>query len=82
MELVVPYLDLVVVTAARDEEWLGFIEVNAADGALVLVDVVGQSFDAVVTQLDDPVVETGEDPWALGVEGKTLHPVALGFEFG
>ncbi|KAK7317791.1 hypothetical protein RJT34_02320 [Clitoria ternatea] len=65
----VPHLDLVVVTAAGDAEGLGFMEVDAMDDALVLIEVVGQSSNAVVTQLDDPAVETGEDPWALGVEG-------------
>lgn len=27
-------------------------------------------------------METGKDPWALGVEAQALHSVTLGLEFG
>ncbi|KAK7293345.1 hypothetical protein RJT34_16208 [Clitoria ternatea] len=78
----VPHLDLVVIATAGDEEGLGFVEVDASDSALVLVEVVGQSSDAVVAQLDDSTVGACKDPWVLRVEDKALYPFALGFEFG
>lgn len=81
MCLVVPHLNLVIVTS-RDEERLGLVEVNAADGAVVLVEAVEERAHAVVPHLDDPAVEAGEDPWAARVEGEALDPVALGLELG
>ena len=34
----------------------------------------------VVPQLEDSVVEGGEDPGPVDVEGQTLHPGGLGLE--
>jgi len=32
--------------------------------------------------LDHAAVQGCEDPWALGVKGQALHPVALGLKLG
>lgn len=55
---------------------------DTADGAVVLVELVDQGSHAVVPKLDNAAVETGKDPWALGVEAQALHSVTLGLEFG
>jgi hypothetical protein len=58
------------------------VEVDAANGAVVLVEAVYQGTHAVVPQLDHPRVQRGEDPWALGVERQPLDPVRLGLRTG
>lgn len=80
MRLVIPHLNLVII-ASGDEERLGLVEVDAADGAVVLLEAVDERPHAVVPELDDTAVEAGEDPWTLGVEAQPLNAVALGLEF-
>ena len=75
-QLVVPHLDLVVV-AARHEEWLMIMEVNAAHGTVVLVEAIDQRLHAVVPELHYAVVQRCENPRPVRVEGEPLHPVAL-----
>ena len=43
----------------------------------MLVISVKQRAHAVIPELDDTIMQTGEDPRAFGVEGKSLH--AVGF---
>lgn len=54
---------------------------DAADGAVVLVELVDQGSHAVVPELDDAAVETRQDPWPLRVETQALHSVTLRLEF-
>jgi hypothetical protein len=79
--LVVPHLDFVVITSG-DEERLGGVEVDSADGPVVLVEAVEEGAHAVVPHLDHPAVEARQDPWPPRVEGQALDPVALGLELG
>lgn len=58
------------------------MEVHAADGPVVLVEAVEQRAHPVVPELDDAVVQRGEDPGPHRVEGEALHPVRLGLELG
>ena len=68
-QLVRPDLDAIVV-AARGEERLGGVEVDAADGAVVLVEAVDEGSHAVVPEL----------VWRLGLRlGLRLR---FGFAFG
>lgn len=60
--LVGPDLDLVVV-AARDEEGLSSVEVDAANRAVVLLKSVNQGTHAVIPKLDGRRVEGDENPW-------------------
>lgn len=55
---------------------------DAADGAVVLVEAVEEGAHAVVPHLDHPAVEAGQDPWPPRVEAQPLHPVALRLELG
>lgn len=80
MQLIVPDLDLVIITS-RDEERLRFMEMNAADRAIVLVEPVNQRPHPVIPELDYAAVETRKDPWPLSVKAKPLDPVALRLEF-
>ena len=57
------------------------MEVDPADGAVVLLELLEESAHSVVKNLDGAVVEGGCDPWTLGVESKALDTVALGLEF-
>ena len=54
------HLDLVVV-AAGDEERLLLVEADAADGALVLVELLEEGAHPVVPQLDHTIVQTRTD---------------------
>jgi hypothetical protein len=45
--LVAPDLDLVVI-AARNEQWLGFVEVNASNGSIVFFEAINECSHAVV----------------------------------
>ncbi len=76
-----PHLDLVVVPA-RDEKRLLVVEADAPDRPLVLVKLLEEGAHAVVPQLDDAVVQRGQDPGSLRVEGQALHPGGLGLELG
>lgn len=64
-----------------DEERLGEVEMEGADGAVVLVEFVEESAHAVIPELDDAAVETGEDPWSLRVEAEAFYSVTLRLEF-
>ncbi len=57
------------------------MEVHAADGAVVLLELLQEGAHPVVEDLDSAVVEGGGDPRALGVESKAFDAVALGLEF-
>ena len=67
-------LDLVVV-AAGDEERLLLVEADAADGALVLVELLEEGAHPVVPQLDHTIVQTKTD-----FDEVTLE-VGIGFYF-
>ena len=67
--LLVPYLDLVVISA-RHKKRLLLVEANATDRAIVLIKLVDQSAHAVVPQLNHAIVQGGQNPWSLGVEGQ------------
>lgn len=67
---------------SENEEGLGRVEVDTADGAIVLVEAVYDGAHAVIPELDHPAVEAGQDTWPSPVEAQTLLPVALRFEFG
>lgn len=43
---------------------------------------IEQGAHAVVPQLDDAVVQRGENPWSNGVERQPLHAIALRLELG
>ena len=58
------------------------MEVDSADGPVVLVEAVEEGAHAVVPHLDHPAVEARQDPWPPRVEGQALDPVALGLELG
>ncbi len=57
------------------------MEVDAAHGAVVLLELLEKSAHSVIENLDGAVVEGGCDPGTLGVESKALDTVALGLEF-
>ena len=80
-KLVVPHLDLVIITTAHEER-LGVVEVDAADGTVVLIEAIEQRHHPVVPQLHDPVMQRRKDPRPVRVERKTLHAVALRLELG
>ena len=69
------HLDLVVV-AAGDEERLLLVEADAADGALVLVELLEEGAHPVVPQLDHTIVQTKTDFDEVKLE------VGIGFGFG
>ncbi|KAG6408793.1 hypothetical protein SASPL_131816 [Salvia splendens] len=54
---------------------------DAANGAVVLIESIDEGAHAVIPELDDAAVKTGEDPWALGVKAQAFHSIALGLEF-
>jgi len=81
LSLVVPDLNLIIITSGHEERLRG-VEVDASDGPVVLVEAVEEGAHAVVPHLDDAAVEAGQDPWAARVEGEALDPVALGLELG
>lgn len=56
------------------------MEVDAADGAVVLFEAVDQGTDAVVPELDGAIVERDADPGTDRVEGKALYAGGLGAE--
>lgn len=69
--LVVPNLDLVVVTS-RHKQGLGWVEVNAANWAIVFFESIDKSSHAVVPQLDGRGVEGDENPWPVLRSGWVL----------
>lgn len=73
-QLVVPHLDLVVVTSGH-EEGLRFVEVNSTHGAIVLVKSIDKRAHAIVPQLDDSAVQARQDPWPLRVEAQAFDPI-------
>jgi len=81
LSLVIPDLNLVIVTSGHEERLRG-VKVDAPDGPVVLVEAVEEGAHAVVPHLDDSAMEAGQDPWAARVEGEALDPVALGLELG
>lgn len=54
---------------------------NAADGAIVLIEAVDEGAHAVIPELDHAAVKTREDPWALAVKAQSFHSIALSLEF-
>ena len=74
------YLNLVVITT-RDEQRLRGVEVNTTDRPVVLVKLVDHGAHTVVVQLENPAVQTGQNPWALRVKGQACRAGgALGLE--
>jgi hypothetical protein len=57
------------------------VEVHAADGAVVLFELLEESSHPVIENLDGAVVERGGNPRALGVESKAFDTVAFGLKF-
>jgi hypothetical protein len=76
-----PDLDLVIVTSGH-EEWLGLVEIDTTNGAIVLLESVDQRSHAVVPELNGGRVKRHEDPWSLGVESDALGSGRLGLELG
>lgn len=60
--LVVPDLDLVVITAGY-EQGLGRVEVDASDRSIMFFESVNECPHAVIPQLDSGGVKGDEDPW-------------------
>lgn len=48
----------------------------------MLVKAVDENGDAVVPELDSARVQTGQNPWALGMERQTLDAMRLGLKLG
>lgn len=69
------------IQTSGNEKRLRFVEVNAANGTVVLVESVNEGAHAVIPELDHAAVETGEDPWPLAVKAQSFHSIALGLEF-
>jgi hypothetical protein len=63
-----------------DEERLRLVEVDAAHGAVVLVEAVQQRAHSVVPQLNDTVVQRRQDPRPHRVKGQAFHPITLALE--
>eukprot|EP00657_Telonema_sp_P-1_P009164 TRINITY_DN3340_c0_g1_i2.p1 TRINITY_DN3340_c0_g1~~TRINITY_DN3340_c0_g1_i2.p1 ORF type:complete len:101 (+),score=6.73 TRINITY_DN3340_c0_g1_i2:184-486(+) len=78
--LIVPHLDLIVISA-RAEQWLGLVEVHAANRTVVALESLDESPHAEVPQLDGAAVKTRQEPSALRMETYALDSVAFGFEF-
>lgn len=66
---------------SRDEERLRFVEVDAADGAVVFVESVDEGSHPVIPELDYAAMEAGQDPWPLAVEAQPFYPITLRLEF-
>lgn len=60
--LVVPDLDLVII-AAGYKQGLGWVEVDASNGAVVFLESVNEGSHAVIPQLDGGGVKRDENPW-------------------
>lgn len=60
--LVVPDLDLVVITAGH-EQGLRRVEVNASDRTIMFFESIDECSHAVIPQLDSGGVKRDEDPW-------------------
>ena len=58
------------------------MEVHTPHWTIVLIKFVQEGAHAVVPQLDDTIVEGGEDPGPCRVEGEALHPGGLGLKLG
>lgn len=54
---------------------------NAANGAIVLIESVDEGAHAVIPELDHAAVKTCEDPWTLAVKAQAFHSIALRLEF-
>ena len=78
-KIVSKHLDAVVVAARRDQ-WLVAVEVDAAHRPVVLVEAVEQRAHPIVPQLHDTIVQRGQHPRPARMEGQPLHAVALGFK--
>ena len=79
-ELIVPDLDLKIISA-RNKQRLGQMEIDASDRALVFVEGLQQSAQAVVQQLDLPGVQGGQCPGTFRVERDTFYTLAFRVEF-
>ncbi len=66
----VSHFDFVVV-ASGDEERLLVVEADSTHRSIVLVELVDQSAHAIIPQLDNPIMQTRQDPGALRVERKS-----------
>jgi len=65
-QLVVPYLNLIVITS-RDEQRLRLVEVDATDRAFMLIKAVNECAHPIIPQLDDTTVQAGQNPWPFGM---------------
>ena len=54
---------------------------DATHRAIMLVKTVDESAHSVIPELDHTAVETGQDPWPLGVKAQPFHPITLRLEF-
>ena len=56
------------------------MKMDTTDRTFVLVESIDQSAHTIIPELDHATVQTGEDPWAFGVEGEALDSVTLRLE--
>ena len=76
LDLVVPHLDEMIITS-RDKHWLGFMEINASDGAIMILEFVDKALGAIVEQMNASIMERSEDPGAILMEGQAFDTLAL-----
>lgn len=53
------------------------MKVNAPNGSIVLVEAINKGAHTIIPELDHAAVETGQDPWPLGVKAQPFHSIAL-----
>lgn len=63
-----------------DEEWLRFVEVDATNRAIMLIETVEESAHAIVPELDHTTVQTRQYPWPFAMKAQPFHPIALRLE--
>jgi hypothetical protein len=76
LEFIVPDFDLKII-AARDEEGLSEVEVDASDWAFVFVEGVEQCAETVVQKLDLTGVEGCQGPGTFRVECDAFYTLAF-----
>lgn len=75
---VVPHFDGFVVSAGN-EEGLVVVEVDAADWAVMLNELIDEHFVDVVVEKNFSVVKRGKDPWEFRVKCDALDSRTLSF---
>jgi hypothetical protein len=75
--LIRPDLNLVVV-ATGHEERLGLVEIDTANGAIMLLKSVDEGSHSVIPQLNSGRVEGDENPWSEGGLEVSMRHVRIG----